>query len=78
MQLLVWLLSMSVIAEVYNALQGFSGVNYTSIVQHKDTFASRIYRDMNDTKKIPGFTGARNPFSEDPCLICIAAGSTAD
>ncbi len=77
-QRLVWLLSMPVTAEVNGALQEFTGVNYTASEQHKDTFASRIKRDMNDTKKILGFMDARNSFSEDSSLRCIATGVTAD
>ena len=76
-QRLVWLLSMPVTAEMNGALQEFTGVNYTSSEQHKDTFASRIKRDMNDTKKILAFMDARNPFSE-PSLRCIVTGVTAD
>ena len=77
-QRLVWLLSMPVTAEINGALQEFTGVNYTSSEQHKDTFASRIERDMNDTKKILAFMDARNPFSEDPSLRCVVTGVTAD
>ena len=60
------------------AVQEFTGVNYTATAQHKDTFASRIKRDMNDTKKTLGFLDERYPFSEDPSIRCIATGVTAD
>ena len=73
----VWLLSVPVTAEINGALQEFTGVNYTSSEQHKDTFASRIKRDMNDTKKILAFMDARNPFIEDPSLRCIVLDGLA-
>ena len=39
---------------------------------------SRIKRDMKDTKKIPEFMGARDPFSQDSTLRSIVTGVIAD
>ena len=77
-QQLVWLLSMPITAEVNNAMQQLTEVDYTTSEQHKDMSDSRIKRDMKDTKTILEFIGARDPFSEDFTLRSIVTGVTAD
>ena len=71
-QRLVWLLSMQVTAEMNNSLQEFIRVNYTTSEQHKESFTSRIKKDMKDTKspgRILEFMDARNPFSDLPMKV---------
>ena len=63
-QRLVWLLSMPITAEVNNAMQQLTEVDYTTSEQHKDMSDSRIKRDMKDTKTILEFMGARDPFRD--------------
>ena len=77
-QRLVWLLSMPITAEVNNAMQQLTEVDYIASEQHKDMSDSRIKRDMKDTKTILEFMGARDPFSEDSTLRSIVTGVTAD
>ena len=66
-QRLVWLLSIPITAEVNNAMQQLTEVDYTTSEQHKDMSDSRIKRDMKDTKTILEFIGA----SEDSCVSYI-------
>ena len=77
-QRLVWLLSMPITAEVNNAMQQLTEVDYTTSEQHKDMSDSRIKRDMKDTKTVLEFMGARDPFSEDSTLRSIVTGVIAD
>ena len=77
-QRLVWLLSMPITAEVNNAMQELTEVDYTTSEQHKDMSNSRIKRDMKDTKTILEFVKARDPFSEDSTLRIIVTVVIAD
>ena len=77
-QQFVWLLSMPITAEVRNAMQKLTEIDYTTSEQHKDMSDSRIKWDMKDTKTILEFMEARDPFSEDSTLRSIVTGVIAD
>ena len=77
-QQFVWLLSMPITAEVKNAMQKLTEVDYTASEQHKDMSDSRIKWDIKDTKTILEFMESRDSFSEDSTLRSIVAGVIAD
>ena len=76
-QRLVWLLSTPVTAEINNAMQGLTGVEYVTNEQHKEATAARIRRDMDDVTKLIEFLERRNPFTKNLELRNIATGVTA-
>ena len=53
---------MPVTAEVNNAMQDLTEVDYNTNEQHKDMSNSRIKMDMKDTKTIVEFVEARDAF----------------
>ena len=77
-QRLVWLLSMPACAQVNNAMQTLTGVNYQTSEQHKDLTKSRQQRDFKDLQTVTTYLNARSPFSADPSLRNIASGVVAD
>ncbi|KAK3743952.1 hypothetical protein QZH41_002713 [Actinostola sp. cb2023] len=77
-QRLVWLMSMPICAEVNNAMQGLTGVNYQTSEQHKDASSTRQERDFKDTNDMIGYLFSRSPFSTDPSLRCISTGVMAE
>lgn len=77
-QRLVWVMSSPVCAEVNNALQEFTGVNYTTSDQHKDLSHSRLSKDLTDTRAMVAFLNERNPFEAgENSLHSIATGIVA-
>ncbi|KAK3744094.1 hypothetical protein QZH41_005421, partial [Actinostola sp. cb2023] len=77
-QRLVWLMSIPICAEVNNAMQGLTGVNYQTSEQHKDASSTRQERDFKDTNDMIGYLFSRSPFSTDPSLRCISTGVMAE
>lgn len=77
-QRLVWLMSMPSCAEVNDAMQECTGVNYLTSEQHKDTTKARIIRDFKDEQEIISFLSQNNPFSKDTSLRSIASGVLAE
>ncbi len=74
----MWLLFMPVCAEINAAMQELSGVSYETSEQHKESFKSRVQRDILDTKEILGVLAMRNPFGPDKSLRNIMNGVTAE
>lgn len=77
-QRLIWLLSHPLCAEVNNAMQQLTGINYNTSEQHKDLTKARQNKDMSDTCELLEFLESRNPFSDNCCLRSIASGINAD
>jgi len=73
-QRLVWLLSMPACAEINQAMQELTGVNYNTGEQKKDMTKARQSRDWKDTLSALQYLQERNPFSSDPRLRNIATG----
>ena len=73
-QRLLWLLSMPACAEVNQAMQELTGVNYNTGEQNKDMSKARQARDWKDTLAVVQYLQERNPFSNDPSLRNIATG----
>ena len=73
-QRLLWLLSRPACAEVNQAMQELTGVNYNTGEQNKDMTAARQARDWKDTLTVLQYLQERNPFSSDPSLRSIATG----
>ncbi|XP_021375007.1 uncharacterized protein LOC110464230 [Mizuhopecten yessoensis] len=74
----VWLLSMSIGAEVNDAIQYFTNAYLFTCEQHRDASSARQSRDVSDTLEILNYLSQRNPFSPDNTLHSIANGMTAD
>ncbi|CAC5381252.1 unnamed protein product [Mytilus coruscus] len=66
------------LAEMNNALQEFTGVNYGTSDQHKEGGESRRSRDCQDLKTFLSFLISRNPFVEKTSLRNIETGVSAD
>ncbi|KAG1690300.1 hypothetical protein GQR58_007643 [Nymphon striatum] len=64
-------------AEVNNAMQLLTGVNYNTGEQNKDIAIDRQVRDMKDTHTIISYLQERTPFSSDPSLGSISTGVRA-
>ncbi|CAG2194071.1 unnamed protein product [Mytilus edulis] len=73
-----WILSMPDCAEMNNALQEFTGVNYGTSDQHKEGGESRRSRDCQDLKTFLSFLISRSPFVEETSLRNIETGVSAD
>ncbi|XP_030846422.1 uncharacterized protein LOC115926106 [Strongylocentrotus purpuratus] len=73
-QHLIWLLSVPACAEVNNAMQQLTGVNYNSGEQNQDMTNARQARDMKDTHAVISCLKERSPFSSDPSLLSILTG----
>ena len=73
-QRLLWLLSRPACAEVNQAMQELTGVNYNTGEQNKDMTKARQVRDWKDTLTVLQYLQERNPFSTDPSLRSIATG----
>lgn len=73
-----WILSMPDCAEMNNALQEFTGVNYGTSDQHKDGGESRRSRDCQNLKTFLSFLISRSPFVEETSLRNIETGVSAD
>ena len=73
-QRLLWLLSRPACAEVNQAMQELTRVNYNTGEQNKDMTAARQARDWKDTLTVLQYLQERNPFSSDPSLQSIATG----
>ena len=71
-QRLLWLLSRPACAEVNQAMQELTGVNYNTGEQNKNMTAARQARDWKDT--ILQYLQEWNPFSLDPSLQSISTG----
>ena len=73
-QRLLWLLSRSACAEVNQAMQEFTGVNYNTGEQNKDMTKARQVHDWKDTLTVLQYLQERNLFSTDSSLRSIATG----
>ena len=73
-QRLMWLLSMPACAEVNQAMQELTGVNYSTREQNKDMGKAIQARDWKDTLAVVQYLQERNPFSNDPSMRNIATG----
>ena len=73
-QPLLWLLSRPACAEVNQAMQELSGVNYNPGKQNKDMTAARQARDWNDTLTVLQYLQEQNPLSLDTSLQSISTG----
>ncbi len=73
-QRLLWLLSRPACAEVNQAMQELTEVNYNTGEQNKDMTAARQARDWKDTLTVLQYLQERNPFSSDSSLRSIATG----
>ena len=73
-QRLLWLPSMLACAEINQAMQGLTGMNYNTGEQNKDMTKARQSHDWKDTLSVLQYLLERNPFSSDPSLRNIATG----
>ena len=73
-QCLLWLLSRPACAEVNQAMQELTGVNYNTGEWNKDMTKARQVHDWKDTLTVLQYLQERNPFSTDPSLRSIATG----
>ena len=73
-QRLLWLLSRPACAEVNQAMQELTGVNYNTGEQNKDMTAARQARDWKDTLTVLQYLQEWNPFSLDSSLQSISTG----
>ena len=73
-QRLLWLLSMPACAEVNQAMQELTWVNYTTGEQNKDMRKAIKARDWKDTLAVFQYLQERNPFSNEPSIRNIATG----
>ena len=74
-QRLVLLMAHPVCAEVNNAMQQLTDVQYNTREQHKYLTTARQGKDMTDLCELLEFLESRNPFSDNCSLRSIAAGS---
>lgn len=81
LQRTVWLMSAHIMGAYNEAMEGFSGVNFSSSDQHRDVAKSRMSRDMKDLGKVLTFLLRHNPFQQTPypqdVLRNIATGKSA-
>jgi len=77
-QRLVWLMSMPMCAQVNEAMQTLTDVQYATSNQHVDTSPARQERDFKDVIEIMKYLHARNPFDNDLSLKSISSGVVAD
>jgi hypothetical protein len=73
-QRVTWLLAMPACAEVNNAMQELTGVNYNTGEQNKDMTDARQARDLKDTHTVLNYLHERNPFCPDPSLRSVSTG----
>jgi hypothetical protein len=64
-QRITWLLAMPACAEVNDAMQELTGVNYNTGEQNKD---------MTDARQVLNYLHDRNPFCPDPSLHSVSNG----
>ena len=76
-QRLVWLMAHPVCAEVNNAMQQRTSVQYNTSEQQKDLTTTRQVKDMRDWCELLEFLETRNPFSDNYSLRSIATGINA-
>ena len=76
-QRLVWLMAHPVCAEVNNAMQQLSGVQYNTREQHKDLTTARQGKDKTDSYELLEFLESRNPFIDNCRLRSIGTGINA-
>eukprot|EP00745_Piridium_sociabile_P023062 TRINITY_DN35931_c2_g2_i7.p1 TRINITY_DN35931_c2_g2~~TRINITY_DN35931_c2_g2_i7.p1 ORF type:complete len:567 (+),score=112.84 TRINITY_DN35931_c2_g2_i7:122-1822(+) len=69
-----WLLSMPACADMNNALQEVTGLEYCTSDQHVEAGENRKTRDTQDMKSILNFLLDRNPFAGDESLRNISTG----
>ena len=74
-QRLVWLLSMPACAEINQAMQELTKVNYNTGEQNKDMSEARQTRDWNVA--LLHYLQDRNPFCNDSSLRSIVTGAHA-
>ena len=77
-QRLDWLMAHPVCAEVNNAMQQRTSVQYNTSEQHKDLTTTRQVKYMTDSCELLKFLESRNSFSDNCSLRSIATGINAD
>ena len=70
----IWLLSMSVCAEVNRAMQEMTSVKYDTSEQNKYMMTARQQRDLKDTRYLMVDLNDRSPFHDSPLLRNIMTG----
>ena len=73
-QRLVWLLSMSACAEINQAMQELTEVNYNTGEQNNDMSEARQTSNRNDTLAVLHYLQDRTPFCNDSSLRSIVTG----
>ena len=73
-----WLMSTPACADMNNAMQAVTGLEYCTSEQHVEAGESRMARDEKDMKALLNFLIDRNPFKGDDSLRNISTGVTAD
>ena len=73
-QRVTWLLAMPACAEVNNAMQEVTGVNFATGEQNKDMTDVRQARDVKDTQTFLDYLKDRNPFCSNLNLRSISTG----
>ena len=64
-------------ADIKQAMQEFTGINFETSEQHKDMSSARQLRDVKDTFVLLETLKDWNPFAPDPSLCSIASGVLA-
>ena len=74
----LWVLSAPHCAEVNNAMQQFTSVQYPTSDQHKEATHARMAKDAQDTSDLVQFLDSRNPFNiSGQSLRNISSGVTS-
>jgi len=73
-----WLLSMPACADMNNAMQELTGLEFSTSPQHVETGNTRQARDDQDMKILVKYLLERNPFASDESLRNISTGVTND
>ena len=76
-QRLVWLMAHPVCAEVNNAIEQRTGVQYNTSEQHKNLATARQVKDITGSCELLEFLESRNSFSDNCSLRSIATGINA-
>ena len=76
-QRLVCMMTHPVCAEVNNAMQQLTGVQYNTSEQHNDLTTARQVKYMTDSCELLEFLESRNSFSDNCSLRSIATGINA-
>ena len=73
-----WLLSMPACADINNAMQDLTEINFHTNDQHKESGTARKERDEHDMITFLSFFADRNPFMDDTSLRNLETGETSE